>query len=101
MKSVRSRLLEAILKSWWTLLFFFLLFFIYDQASHKREREENKLRDKLEEIRLEKQHALERQKDLQIRIASQNDPSSIELILMKELGLVPEGETKILFKHRS
>ncbi len=98
----RSRLLEElILKSWWTLLFFFLLFFSYDRASHKREREESHLRNKLCEIRCEKKQALERQQELQLKIASQDSPSGIELILMKELGLVPEGQKKVLFSENA
>ena len=44
-----------------------------------------------------KKLALEKQKGLLRQINSQNDPAWIELMLMKEMGLVPEGQTKVFF----
>jgi hypothetical protein len=56
---------------------------------------------KLYESELEKKKAdaLNIQKDLQLRVDSQSDPTYIELTLMKGLGLVPEGYKKIYFSH--
>jgi len=34
---------------------------------------------------------------LNLRIASQNDPDWIELVLMKKLGVVPKGKIKVRF----
>jgi hypothetical protein len=94
----RSRLYEEfILKSWWTILFLFICFFAYDQAAKRRGREENLLREKLHQLLLAKQEALLLQEELKTEIASQGDESWIELVLMQKLGLVPEGQTKVLF----
>jgi len=94
----RSRLFEQIiLKSWWTILFFLLCYFAYDQAVHRKTREENKLREKLHFLGLEKERALAKQEDLKLQIASQEDEGFIELTLMRRLGLVPEGQTKVHF----
>ncbi len=94
----RSRLFEVvILKSWWAILFFLLCCFAYDQAAQLKTREEEKLRGKLHFLRAEKDQALENQENLKLQIASQEDESFIELTLMRRLGLVPEGQTKIHF----
>ena len=39
------------------------------------------------------------QRDLKLQVASQSDPAWIELALIKGLGLVPEGYTKIYYKE--
>jgi hypothetical protein len=94
----RSRLFEEIiLKSWWTILFFLTCFFAYDQAIKRRSREEMQLQKKLSYLYTEINSELEDRQELQLQLNSQNDPTWIELILMKSLGLVPESQTKVLF----
>lgn len=88
---------QIILKSWWVILFFLICFFAYDQALLKRNQEESRLRLKLVELKTQKQIALNQQEDLQLQIASQDDLAWIELVLMRRLGLVPEGQRKVLF----
>ena len=96
----RSRLFEEIiLKSWWMILFFLICFLAYDQAAKRRECEEQKLRQKLQQLTMAKQEALSLQEELKREIASQEDESSIELVLMQKLGLVPEGLIKVHFIH--
>ncbi len=100
MTKKRSRLFEElILKSWWAILFFLITFFAFDQAGARRSREEHLLRQKVASLLQKKSDAVEFQEELELIIASQNDPAWIELTLMKELGLVPEGNTKILFSN--
>ena len=36
--------------------------------------------------------------NLQMQIASHNDPAWIEMVLMREIGVVPEGWIKVHFK---
>jgi hypothetical protein len=94
----RSRLYEEfILKSWWTILFFLICFFAYDQAAKRRDREEKGLQDKYLHLLQAKASALQTQEELKLQIASQNDQSWIELVLMQKLGLVPEGQQKVHF----
>jgi hypothetical protein len=98
----RSRLFEElVLKSWWTILFFLICLFAYDQAAKRRGREEQKLREKFQQLGAAKQEALFKQEELKREIASQDDESWIELILMQKLGLVPEGQTKVHFINKS
>lgn len=88
---------ELVLKSWWTILFFFLSLFGYEQAGHRRKMEEDQLKYKMHQI----EQAIEQEKllqeELQRELHSLNDPSSLELILMDKLGLVPEGQIKVIF----
>ncbi|MCH9627178.1 MAG: hypothetical protein S4CHLAM2_08130 [Chlamydiales bacterium] len=94
----RSRLFEEIiLKSWWTILFFLLCCFAYDQAYRHKLREETRLQKKLLSLEGEIAAAQEKQDDLKLQIASQEDEAFIEMILMRKLGLVPEGQTKVHF----
>lgn len=96
----RSKLFEElILKSWWAILFFLICFFAYDQAVKRRVREENKLRKKFNELTCAYENALSVREELKREIASQDDESWIELMLMQKLGLVPEGQTKVHFKQ--
>lgn len=44
--------------------------------------------------------ALELNDDLKSARASQNDPEFLELLLMKKLGVVPEGFKKVIFVSR-
>jgi hypothetical protein len=46
----------------------------------------------------EKCAALQNRELLQLQIVSQSDPSWIEMILMRDLGVVPEGWLKVHFK---
>ena len=48
----------------------------------------------------QKELAIQERDDLFLQVQSQNDPSWIEMALMKSLGLVPEGQTKVYFKNR-
>lgn len=93
-----SRLYEEIvLKSWWLILFFLVCFFIYDRASYVREKEEKSLLKKEEALFLRQKKAVKLNEELRQEQQWLNDPAYIEMILMKSLGLVPEGQTKVIF----
>jgi len=70
---------------------------IYFQAQHKKMCHLKELSCITEGLieRIEKGEAI--RDDLTCRIASQDDPEWIELVLKEKLGLVPEGETKVIF----
>ncbi len=53
---------------------------------------------RLGEMQQVKWQELQKREDLHLRIASQNDPAWIEMILMRDLGVVPEGFLKVHFK---
>ena len=82
---------------WWVLLFIILCYLFYEQGLKTRDQKYALLYRKLMELRGEKQIAKSTQEDLLLQINSQSDPAWVELTLMKGLGLVPEGQTKVFF----
>ncbi len=73
--------------------FFYLRSYAAQNATHKV------LLCKLSQLETEKTAALEEHGDLLLQVNSQNDPAWIEMVLMKELGLVPEGHVKVYFER--
>lgn len=94
--TISNLLAEEIIRSWWVILFITICSFIYDKASHKQFIEIQKLQQKVNYFNDEVQKNFEKQKQLELYIKNQQDPELIELVLMKKLGLVPKGYTKIL-----
>lgn len=86
---------EEIIKSWWVVLFITICSFVYDKASYKQFTEMQKLEQKVSFFNCEIQKNFESQKQLKLYIKNQQKPEVIELVLMKKLGLVPEGYSKI------
>ncbi len=96
--SNRSKLYnELIRKSWWAILFLLLCLFAFDSAMKKREQEEERLKQKLLDLAYEKEKLYKKCIDLQDQISSQDDPAWVELTLIRCLGLVPEGQKKVIF----
>src|SRR5690349_17610673 len=97
-EKTRSRLFEElILKSWWLILFLFLSTFAYEQASIHKQNEKTRLLTELESIKKSILVAQAEQDELLLQIESRDDSRWIEMVLMKRLGLVPEGAIKIHF----
>lgn len=88
------------LRSWWTILILLLCFGFYEHEHKKRQEISSILTAQKNELQNKKINALERHDSLLMQINSQTDPAWIELVLMKKLGLVPEGQTKIFFKNQ-
>lgn len=100
-KSHFKRLLDGIVHSWWTILFILFVAIFYEREATHLYSSKQELIQKLHELESEKNSALLLQEELQLRTNSQNDPEWIELVLMKNLGLVPEGQQKIYIKSSS
>jgi len=83
--------------NWWVLLFCSVNIFVFASAIHGKKREVQNVIEHIDSLESEKVLACAVQQDLQLRIASQNDPAWIEMVLMQELGVVPEGFVKVHF----
>lgn len=95
----RSKLFDQVIaKSWWTILCILLCLFSYDIAMRKKVGVENGLQQRLVSLEQKISKALENQEDMRDRIANADDRDSIELTLMRKLGLVAENQTKVVFK---
>lgn len=89
------------LTCWWVFLFALLCFMIFEQGMKRRDRDHIKLSQHLSELQLEKKKALFLHEDLLLQVNSQSDPAWIELILMRGLGLSPEGQIKVFFTNNN
>lgn len=80
-------------------LFVLLCLFTYDLTSRKKVAIEKSLQAKLDVLKESVLHAKNEQLLLDEQIVAQNDPSWIELTLMRKLGLVPENQKIVFFKE--
>ena len=95
-----NSLSEGILGSWWVMLFILCCYFGYEQGLLKKDHDFATLQTQYSELQQKHLMAQAHQEDLLRQINSQSDPAYVELILMKGLGLTPEGQTKVLFTNR-
>jgi len=87
----------AIIKSWWVFLILSVSYTFYVHGMKKKEKDLAELQGKLKDLQKRKHIALAEQEDLIRQINSQSDPAWIQLVLMKGLGVVPEGQVKVFF----
>lgn len=86
-------------RNWWFVLFCCIAALVHVHFSKEKKESLKLLRARLAQMEQEKLQALQTKEDLEITIASQSDPAWIEMILIRELGVVPEGFLKVHFKR--
>lgn len=98
-KKLSVRFFEILfIRSWWVILFLLISYVGYDMGIKKRNRAIFDMKFKYDNLLKEKYLMLNQKEDLQLRLQSQSDPAWIEMVLMKELGVVPENKIKVHFK---
>ncbi|MGK5594988.1 MAG: hypothetical protein ACSNEK_06495 [Parachlamydiaceae bacterium] len=99
-KSISDRVILLLREYSWTIAFV-LLCSVGLEFSLKAKEEEH-LRLQNERISLESQLQLAQLQHLDLlkELSSHDDPEWIKLVMMKKLGLVPEGQKKILFSFK-
>lgn len=97
---IAETLTRFFFQTWWIVLFALACYFAYEHGMRNREMEYAHLKNRYLELGQERQQLLSIQEDLLLQINSQSDPAWVELILIKGLGLVPEGQTKVYFESR-
>ncbi len=88
---------KQLLDSWWVLFFALLCFICYEQGIKAWSYQFNALNAQLKDLQAAKAKASLEHDVLLAKVESQNDLDWIELTLMRELGLVPEGQRKVFF----
>jgi hypothetical protein len=91
---------NCLMKSWWVVLFILTCYMFYEQGLKKRDQDFDKLHLQLVDLQKQKKEALSLREDLILQVNSQSDPAWVELVLMKGLGLIPEGQTKVFFTNK-
>ena len=82
---------------WWVVLIISICSLVYTHAAHKKNAVIASLDEHLGYLNTERARLLQEKEDLLLQINSQSDPAWIQLTLMKGLGLVPEGQSKVYF----
>lgn len=85
----------------WVIACCLVISFVYSQSMKKKKAVFEyssmlllEMEKEIQDLSLEKEY-------LQLKLASQNDPAWIEMILMRDLGVVPEGYIKVHFSGKS
>lgn len=95
-----NRIFEQLfLQSWWVILFAIISYMVFEQSMKFRDSEYAKLEEQFIDLERQKKEALALQEKLVLEINSQSDPAWVEIVLMKGLGLVPEGQIKVFFNN--
>ena len=87
-----------VVRSWWIFLFLGVVYVFYSHSLQTKNQDYTELKHRFLELERDKEVALRQREDLLLQINSQSDPAWIQLMLMKGLGVVPEGHLKVYFK---
>ncbi|WP_348663956.1 hypothetical protein [Chlamydia vaughanii] len=88
---------EVVVNSWWLILCMLISGFIYDRAINELKQEETRLQKRANGLQEKIVCAEKEQKELRLHIQYWDDPMVIESALIRRLGLVPKGYTKVCF----
>lgn len=82
---------------WWVVCVCLTALSVYFHFIKEKKSQVAELTCRFEEVNRQKLLALQERESLRLQIESQSDPSWIEMILMRDLGVVPEGWLKVHF----
>jgi len=98
-KNIEIRLFEFVfIRSWYVVVFLLLCYIGYDLGVKKHNKTLFEMKCKHEKLLREKIYIAKKKQELNIKLRSQSDHAFIEMMLMKELGVVPENQIKVHFK---
>jgi short subunit fatty acids transporter len=98
-KSFSDRLKKEIFRSWWVIAIILVSSVIYYQGVKNKRDEIKQLQYRICELAKQNQITQEQKENLLERLNAQNDPEWLEQVLIEEMGLVPEGQTKVHFTN--
>jgi hypothetical protein len=87
-----------VIRYWWVFTLCLLGAVVYIPAMKSRVSALHELKFRLSELEKEKCVALAQKEELTLALSSQSDPAWIEMVLLREIGVVPEGFLKVHFK---
>lgn len=98
MKNKESPLYAFFFRCWWTVLFILFCYGFYLHGMHKKKQLFQELSQNVEILEKQLYAAVEKREDLLLQIDSQDDPAWIEMLIKKQLGMVPFDQTKVYFE---
>ena len=94
----RSRFWSQVAQYWWVFAFCILATAIYVPSIRSRKLALSELQFRFSELEKETLLAVQNRECLEQQIASQTDPAWVEMVLLRELGVVPDGFLKVHFR---
>lgn len=88
---------DAFWTFWWVCLAILITLIVLEQGLKTLDFEREQLRQQHIQLQQEKEKAASLRDTLKLQINSQSDPAWVELTLKKGLGMVPEGNIKVLY----
>ena len=89
----------VVMKSWWWVgAFCALIGGVYARSYQEKKTAYSEYAFRIQEMEKELQIASQEREELKLKILSQSDLAWIEMVLMRELGVVPEGWLKVHFQ---
>jgi hypothetical protein len=86
-------------RNWWVIAFIFLCAVLYFHAMREKDLSYLEMAARLRSLEKEKTSAFAEHEELLLQIQSQSDPAWVEMVLKRNLGVVPEGQVKVYFKQ--
>ena len=90
---------NILVRSWWVFLFGLVCYGGYDLATKKQQAEKGRLGREIAQCRVELERVEARCAEMEEELSAYEDPAFREMRLMARLGLVPKGQTKVIFKE--
>jgi hypothetical protein len=84
-------------RNWWVIAFVALCAVLYLHGVRQKNIAYQEMAGRLQILEKEKARILTEQEELLLQIQSQSDSAWVEMVLKRNLGLVPEGQTKVYF----
>lgn len=97
---IKESFFKVILRSWWVVVFLLFSYVTYSQLITEKNLELEELKCRCYQLDLKKKMEIKTQENLLARVEAQKDPAFIELLLMEELGVVPDGQMKVCFRKK-
>lgn len=86
-------------RHWWVMVFVGLCAVFYLHAMREKDHAFQEMTVSLHTLEKAKAEVVAQQEELLLQIHSQSDPAWVEMVLKANLGMVPEGQTKVYFKN--
>ena len=92
-------MLKLISKFGWVIVFTFISLGCYGFAAQQKETRYNELYEMVYHLESQMDEAKKEQGVLTLRLSSLNDPEWVQMLLMRDLGVLPDGQVKIVFNR--
>jgi len=88
-----------LLRNWWVATFILMAVAFYIEALYKKNQLTSLLQGKASMLKDEKRKGMLKKEQLLLCLQSEDDPEWALLVLKERLGVVEEGETKVIFRE--